>query len=315
MTIKVLYFGATGYLGGEIVSKLISSPLNCIITCLVRREVPQLHNLDERVRVLKGDINDYELAKRLAKDSDIVINAANGNLLDLVRGVLDGLIESINPYPIFIQTSGAAVIADDTRGMYASDIVYSDLDTHTLNDLPATQPRRQIDPLIASYGDRINAHIILPTTIYGSTHVTFANQHSIQIPQMVIASIRRKQAGVIGGGLNKWGNVHVSDAAELYLLILNQALDGVLRSSIHGSYFFVNSDEHSLLDISNAIARSLLEKGVGTAVPTTYTEDEVKTLFNGSYFNATNVRTASNHANMIGWKPTYTTKDLLKSVE
>lgn len=314
MTIKLLYFGATGYLGGEILNNILSNSSDLSITLLTRKPV-EINGRGHSINYITGDINDYNVVKSLSSQHDVVVNAANGNLLNLVKGVLDGLSESLNLRPIYIQTSGAAVVMDDARGMHSTDRVYSDEDSATLNNLPASQPRRQIDPLIASYGDHINTHIVLPTTVYGSPTNTWANQHSIQIPQIVNASIARKQAGVIGLGANSWGNVHVSDVAALYTLILYRAIEGTLQSNSKGSYFFVNADEHTLMDVSATIAESLQNRSIGDGITSSFVEQEMQEYFSGSYFNGTNVRTFSKRARALGWKPKYVRKDMLKSIE
>jgi hypothetical protein len=97
--------------------------------------------------------------------------------------------------------------------------IYTDL--HPTNDsnpplkgidsLPDTQRHRNVDLAIlaADRNSHIRSFIILPSTIYGLSkgeliEKGIGNNHSLQMPSLIKASIDRGQAGMIGEGKNIW---------------------------------------------------------------------------------------------------------------
>lgn len=102
--------------------------------------------------------------------------------------------------------------------MHPTDTVYDDSNVEQMASLAPTQMHRNVDLelLKADEEGYIKSYIILPSTIYGVanhklTQLGIANNHSLQIPQLVGASLKRGQAGMVGEGKNVWPNVHVDD--------------------------------------------------------------------------------------------------------
>jgi len=74
----VFLTGATGYIGGTVLTKLLeSSSKKYSITALVRSEtaLPKLKSLG--VKGLIGSLDDSELLAKAASEADLVINTAN----------------------------------------------------------------------------------------------------------------------------------------------------------------------------------------------------------------------------------------------
>lgn len=44
-----------------------------------------------------------------------------------------------------------------------------------------------------------------------------ANNHSMQVPSLILAALDRQRAGMIGRGVNIWPNVHIDDG-EFFLV-------------------------------------------------------------------------------------------------
>jgi hypothetical protein len=104
----------------------------------------------------------------------------------------------------------------------ATDNIYSDLDPAHINALPDTAFHRDVELLVLSASPKVRTHIITPPTIYGiADHALvrkgISNPSSIQLPALIRVSIGRGQAGVVGKGLNKWGNVHISESTSIFL--------------------------------------------------------------------------------------------------
>lgn len=214
--------------------------------------------------------------------------------------------------------------------------MYDDADTAQVNSLPETQVHRDVDLAIKEASEDINAHIVLPSTIWGlASHPLvesgLSNFRSIQVgtmspcprasisyicqvPALVRASIHRGQAGVVGSGVNHWPNVHVEEVAQIYILILEAALAGKLVSGKSGSYFFGESGEHVVGDISKKIGETLAAKGIGKPEPTAFTPQDIAKYFGGSYYLGSTSRAKASRARQLGWNPTKSTPDFLNSI-
>lgn len=139
------------------------------------------------------------------------------------------------------------VLIDNARGMHAYDTIWDDMNPDQLETLPDTQLHRNVDLLVlaadkegrfcsfTSYNapqqplmqfrdaraGYARTHIVLPSTIYdfaAGSLVTLGiqNPRSVQIPWLISASIKRKRAGMVGLGLNRWPNVHIDDGMSKF---------------------------------------------------------------------------------------------------
>lgn len=117
------------------------------------------------------------------------------------------------------KTLNAAILFSITSVNFtATDVIYSDLDPDHINTLPDTAFHRNVELLVLSASPKVKTHIVSPPTIYGiADHALvrkgISNPVSIQIPALIRASIDRRQAGMIGKGLNVWPNVHITESA------------------------------------------------------------------------------------------------------
>ena len=88
----------------------------------------------------------------------------------------------------------------------------------------------------------------------------------------------------------------------------------------HGreGYYFGENGEHTWYQISQAIGEALVKLGIADdATPTTFTVEELVKYFGEEkwgWYSGTNSRCRAERARGIGWKPKYTTEDLLKSI-
>ncbi|KAF4612716.1 hypothetical protein D9613_011831 [Agrocybe pediades] len=167
----------------------------------------------------------------------------------------------------------------------------------------------------------MKAYLVLPSMIYGLgqgrlVDLGIQNKFSIQIPQLIQAALARGRGGMVGAGTNVWGNVHIEDIADLYIILFNlirQNPDSVAHGR-EGFYFGIAS-EYNLYDVGKAIGEKLVSLGrATTSQPTTFTDEEINLYFGGSTFWGTNSRGLSTRSKSIGWNPKKTAKDLAASI-
>ncbi|KAL0954821.1 hypothetical protein HGRIS_003766 [Hohenbuehelia grisea] len=108
---KIFFLGATGYVGGSFLTRLLEHPKidSFAITALVRspEKAEKLKGLG--VKVVVGSHSDLTVIEKLASESDVVAALADADDLDLAKAVLKGLktrFEATGTPPILIHTSG-----------------------------------------------------------------------------------------------------------------------------------------------------------------------------------------------------------------
>ncbi|KAF7325704.1 hypothetical protein MKEN_00420600 [Mycena kentingensis (nom. inval.)] len=325
---KVLLTGATGFIGGSVLNRFLARPdaSSFEFTVLVRdpKKADKFRTLG--INAIVGSHSDAPVMEKAASEANVVIATADCDDLGAATATLAGLkkrFEATGVKPVFINTSGTGVIAEDDKGLVASDLVYDDSDAAQIATLPDTAMHRNVDLAItnADAEGYIKSYIILPSTIYGLAsgplvNAGIQNPHSIQVPMLIKASLDRGSAGMVGQGKNLWPNVEIHELADLYSLLW----DGIAANPNlgHGreGYFFGESGEHSLYQVGKAIGEAMVALGKAqSAEPTTFTQPELDKYFGGSAYLGSNSRCRATHSRSLGWKPAKTTSDLLASIK
>ncbi|KAF8438924.1 hypothetical protein L210DRAFT_3646462 [Boletus edulis BED1] len=326
---QIFIIGATGYIGGAVLERLLQhhTAPRSEITALVRNAAKAPMFASIGVKTVLGSLDDVALLEQQASESDVVFTCADADHVRACEAILRGLKkrhETTGTVPILVHTSGTGVLIDKAKGMYAYDTIWDDADPDQLETLPDTQLHRNVDLLVVAADKQgyARTHIVLPSTIYDfatGSLVTMGiqNPRSVQIPRLVSASITRKRAGMVGLGLNKWPNVHIDDVADLYIVLYDAILDGRASHGREGLYFGENG-EHVLRMVSEKIGEVFVELGVSSpdeGVPTSFDETDYARPENRFLLQlGTNSRCKANRARALGWKPKYTTEDMLKSI-
>ncbi|KAL4268610.1 NAD(P)-dependent Metabolic Enzyme [Pleurotus pulmonarius] len=325
--ISVFITGATGYIGGAVLLRLLNHPSisNFKITALVRSpdKAEKLKTLG--VTPVVGSLDDSELLKKLCSESDVVMSMADADHLSSVQAMLSGLktkFEATGKAPILIHTSGTGVLTDNAAGMYQYDTIWNDADPEQMATLPPTQLHRDVDLAIvgADEAGYVKTYIVLPSTIWGIAQgrlvdLGISNNRSMQIPGLVRVSLDRKQGGMVGLGKNLWPNVNIEEQGDLFIILLDAVL--TKQDTGHGTngYYFGESGEHSLHDVGKAIAEVLVDLGIGKSrEPTTFTKEEIDKYFQGRLVMGSNSRCRANHSRSLGWNPQKSTADMLASI-
>ena len=238
---NIFITGAPGYIGGTVAHKLIKAGHQ--VTGLARdtnkAELLEKHGITPVV----GSLDDLELLYNTSKDSDVIINTASTHHAFAIRSILEAIR---NSGKTFIHTSGSSIISDNANGEYSSHIYSEDI---PYNPVPEKAIWYAIERnmILSAAKDGIRSIIICPCMIYGTG--LGVRTHSIQIPLMSKTAKRIGASKYVGSGKNIWSNVHIDDCADAYLLALENAKPG--------SYYYLESGEESLVNIANAISKSL----------------------------------------------------------
>ncbi|KAI0920653.1 hypothetical protein AcV5_010335 [Taiwanofungus camphoratus] len=328
----IFFLGATGYIGGAILTRLLNHPSasKLDITVLVRNSEKAMRLESFGVKTVIGSHSDLEKLETLSSQAHVVISCSDSDDLPMIQAVLASLRNrhaSVGDLPILIHTSGTGVLMDDARGMYATDVIYSDMDVAQIESIPPAAIHRNVDLAVieADQQGYARTYVVVPSIVYGLAsgplvEAGISNPQSMLIPSLINASLDRKQGGVLGVGKAIWSNVSVDDVADLYIILLDAIAESPERVG-HGreGIYFGENGEHTGYDISKAIAQALVELGVSkSAVPTLYTTEELVKYWGSEPVGnimGTNARCRADRGRSIGWKPVNTTADMLASIK
>jgi nucleoside-diphosphate-sugar epimerase len=290
---RVFVTGASGWIGSALIPELTNAGHE--VVGLARSDPSASGLAAAGVTVQRGDLDDLDLLRRTAAESDGVVHLAfnhewmrNGDFEGAassdrraVEALGDALAGSGRPLVI---ASGAAGI---TRGEVATE-----QDGH--GEPPAALPaplriRRSTAEYVLSLASRdVRGSIIrLAPTVHGAGDRGF-------MATLVRIARNAGVSGYIGDGSNRWPAIHRLDAARLFRLALENAPAG---STLHG----VAEEGIALKDIAETIGRHL---GVPVAsVPSDNSEEHFGPLA-GLIGTDSPVSSAHTRA-LLGWQPTH----------
>ena len=336
--INVLITGASGYIGGSVLTALLHHPnaANFNITAPIRGDNERIQKLASlNVTPLIGSNDSFEILEKVASESHVVIHTANSaDDLPSTQALISGLnkrAKATGKPAIYIHTSGTGVIAENVRGKKGSGEVYNDLDPDQINGLPDKALHRNVDLFVINSADAnplLKSVIIIPPLIYGIGTGLF-NRNSIQVPSLVRAALKRHKAETIGPGEATWNNVHIDDLCDAYMIILDHLLAAYgpdAKSDVQPSpyltlgrtgYYFAENGSNTWRQIAEKIGEVLYKKGIAKSPEvTSFPDDEVESNIYGiySWFVAgSESNSKAERVRKLGWNPHH--PSLLDSIE
>ncbi|CAF3762691.1 unnamed protein product [Rotaria sordida] len=326
--INILFTGATGYIGGSVLTGLLQHPnsSNFKITALIRGDESRVKKLGSLgVIPLIGSNDSHDIIEKAASESHVVIHTGDSaDDLPSAKAIISGLnkrTQTTGKPVIYIHTSGTGVLIEDVRGKKGSNTVYNDLDPDQIDGLADTQMHRNVDLLVtnsAQANPLLKSVIILPPLIYGIGKGLF-NQTSIQLPILIRAALKRGKAETIGAGESTWDSVHIDDLVDAYIILFDQLLAAYgpnaksdakpspyLTTGREG-YYFAENGRHSWRQLAEKIGEVLHRKGaIKSSKVTSFPDDEIEdALWGPASWNALGSQSNSKAERLrkLGWKP------------
>lgn len=219
---KVLVFGASGYLGSHLVDHFVAAGYDTSGFC--RSDVaPARKNL--QCHYVHGNLLDAGSFLPLLEHYDVIIQAAQLDLdeeLQAISAMLDGINGSGKT---FIMTSGTGVLSQRTDGDWSED-TFAESD----NFVPSKYIGARLDTenlVRAATSNGIRAMVVRPPLIWG-------NGGCPVIAQLYQSAATSGAVCYIGRGLNLYSNVHVQDLTRVYQLAVEKGQPGALYHAVSG---------------------------------------------------------------------------------
>lgn len=327
---KILLTGASGYIGGTVLSQLLSSPDTSKyvpITCLVRGEERQKTLIDkfgDKVNpVLFKDFDEADLLIELASHYDIIVNTAIGFHPTYPRNLVKGLAKrkaETGKDVWIISTSGTSnlgdrpiskkyVESDPNREFSDKDDIYS-YEKKRAAEQPYPQRDTELSFIDAGLEFGVKTLVIMSGLIYGIGTGEF-NKLTIQIPTLLRTTIEKGYSIKVEEGAGVWDHVHVTDLAKLYQIVLDKILDGGDGVPFgKKGIIFSGAGRHSWGEAAQAVADAVFKEGKirSNEVKSVSLEEGAKILAGGlELFTelgfCSNSRTIADVGKDLGWKP------------
>ncbi len=280
----VFVTGASGWIGSHTVDDLLAAGHS--VTGLARSNASADALAAKGVTVIRGDLDDLDALHRGASGAEGVLHLANKhdwadpvstNATEraAVETLASALVGSDRP---LVVASGIAALADGRPATERDPSPFSGPDS-----MRGGSENRGFD--FVDRGVRTIAARFSPTT-----HGT--GDHGF-IAAIVAAAQRTGVSGYVGDGSNRWAAVHVTDAARMVRLGLEQAPAG---SRLHA----VAETGIRTRDIAEAI-------GAGLGLPVTSIDPadaEEHFGFIGRFFAMDMSATSDATRELLGWEPT-----------
>jgi len=330
MTLNIFITGATGYLGGEVLGRLLVHPERdtFLITALVR-DAKKAERLQAEfgVKPVVGSLDDAKLVEDAAANADVIIHTANADHVPSIKAIIAGTerrYKATGQAPFLIHNSGAGVFIDNALGMNSTDVVYSDTNVSLIESVPDNAPHRPVDLLViaADKAGYARTCIILPGIVYGNPSSLaksgFANGRSILVPLFIRIFTKLGRVNTIGEGKNIWPTVEVNDLVDFYILLFDSIRQRPEEVG-HGSegYYIGENGEGEMREVLEAIGVALAKRGkVGSSESKPFSDAEVDATFGPIKFVfGGNARSKGDRARALGWKPKHTHADFLASID
>jgi len=327
---SILFIGATGYIGGTVLTHLIQHPKRSEYEITIHLRSAEKAKGFEKLgfKTVLGSLDDVADLERLASESDIVFQTADADHLEGTEAILRGLktrFQKTGIAPGFIHTSGTGVLMDNAGGNYEGSDIYSDLDIPKIESLPDTQIHRIIDRTIVAAAEEgyVRTWIVLPSTIWSLVDNVFVREglqkpDSQQIPNRIKLAVKLGKAVYTGEGKNVWPHVHIEEVGKFYSVLFDAIVSGKEPASGRNGYYFLESGEYQQLAVVQAIAKALHVRGK-VASPEAVRLSEAD-LDPESYKDVlaemgTNSRARGGRSRQLGWNPPQTTEDFFASIQ
>ena len=330
---KVLVTGVTGFIGGTILTHLLSSPnpktKALKISVLTRNDdrVKEFISANLKVYTLH-DLDDTEAITIAAAENDIVIHTASGYHSASAKAIIEGLgrrkAQDPDAEVYYIHTSGTSNLADKPISKtHLESRTFSDKDPDIYAYLKKREEieqyaQRTTDIVVVETGKKENVPttIIMSPTIYGLGLGKF-NRVTVQYPAQIKSTVKEGIAEYVGHGQGVWDHVHVLDLAELYEIVLLDWVEGQRKVPV-GEKGIVFSETGSARwrEVAERIAKAGVEFGkLKTAETRSVSLSEAARKWVGENEQlcevglAINSRTRAELGRQLGWRPKKTRED------
>jgi hypothetical protein len=226
-----------------------------------------------KIRIVIGGLDNSKILEEESAKADVVIHTADasdnaGAAKAIAKGLASG--HSKERPGFWLHTGGAGILCwetmrDDNKLGESSEREYNDWTAvQDLTGLPQDAFHKNVDDLVLSAGsDSVKTAILCPPTIYGRGRGPL-NTRSRQAYELAHLILTGQYIPIIGQGKARWNNVHVSDLAQLFVLLTEAAVENNTDAKLWNEqgYYLVENGEHIWADLARLMGKKATELGL-----------------------------------------------------
>jgi len=311
---KLFITGATGFIGGSVLNKVIETYPELEVTALLRSPSRAFADKYPAVKVAKGDFDAFDVIAASAEAADVVIHTGDIDHSGCAKAILHGLSKKTTRC-FLIHLTGTGCISDEREQTWEGNCnphVWNDIEEiNEIYNLPDSAQHHVIDRWIQdASNDTLKTVIICPPDIYGQS-TAIGNRATFMVPNYVEALLEHKEAFYLGKGENIRAVTHIDDVVSLFLLVIGECVKGggQLQFGKEGFYFAV-ADGVQWKEVAEAVNKLGQEQGWLAKDSKTVSWDKAKlsSLLPEDpgrvlYLWGSNSRAESARAKKLGWTP------------
>jgi nucleoside-diphosphate-sugar epimerase len=280
----VFVTGASGWIGTAVVDDLLASGHQ--VTALARSDASAQALAAKGTRVLRGDLDDLDVIRTGAREAEATIHLAN-------KHDWSDMAASNAAERAAVQTIGATLTDTNRPFLLASGVaglapgrIATEVDASPFQG--PESPRGGSENLALEFADKGVKSISLrfAPTVHGTRDHGFV---------AVLSQIARDKgvAGYPGDGSNRWPAVHVSDAARMTVLGLEQAPAGTRLHAV----------------AEEGIPTRVIAEAIGRAFDLPVASIPAEQVFEhfgwiGGFFGSDAATSSAATRELLGWTPT-----------
>ncbi|HEY3710446.1 MAG TPA: SDR family oxidoreductase [Amycolatopsis sp.] len=286
---RVFVTGASGWIGSAVVPELLGAGHQ--VLGLARSDAAAEAVAGLGAEVLRGDLNDLDVLRAGALDSDGVIHLAF-----VVPSTTEAATRTdalaINAFATSLAGSGKPLVVSGGTLVRPGRPATERDELIAEGPIAARITNMRAALAAADQGVR-SCLVMLPRSVHGD-----GDRHGF-VPRLITLARAKGVSGYLGDGTSRWPAVHVKDAASLYRLAIEQAPAGAV---LHA----VGDEGVPVRDIAEAIGRHL--DLPAKSLPATEYEGMFVRLL-GTDMPASSALTRE----LLGWQPTH--PSLIEDIE
>lgn len=228
---KTLFLvGASGYVGGEILSQLLRfSPAFTIAASFrTQAQADKLSTVHPSVRTVIGDLDSHDLLVTEASNAVFIIQTAKCDH-DGILSLLEGISKSKRgAKPFIIQMSGAGSLIDPAVPYgHSNPVVLSDHDDQdAIIQLPTSRQHVPTERKIYAKAEQLDHRVvvIVPGQIFGRGDGVFETENKLIMTTCWDAFVKQRLVWTIDDGSCAWGWTSVKDLGRATMFLLSEAM-------------------------------------------------------------------------------------------
>jgi nucleoside-diphosphate-sugar epimerase len=223
---RVFVTGGSGWIGSAMVPRLIGAGHE--VVGLARSDAAAGRLEGAGARVVRGDIDDLDVLRAGAADSDGVIQLAFRHDIAFQP---DGFARAAESEGRSIQAIGDVLAGSDRPFVFASGTpavpgrASTESDPSNLTGPAALRGANATAGVVLAERGVRSSVVRLPRSVHGEGDRGF-------IARLIAMAREKGVSGYVGDGSNRWPAVHVFDAADLFCLAFEKAAPGMVLHAV-----------------------------------------------------------------------------------